>query len=254
MVKSIYEIDPFTIKENRIKNTQSEEKPKRQRKPKQPKQEPVDEGKVEQVEEEPKPKKPRKSKGKPKDSNDEEVVQEETPAASVSGASDSGPEISRPKKERTPAQIAAAEKRKETLRLKKEEQEKLKREAEEAERLVAEKKEAQKAARKEAALKRKLAKQVSTEESTEQPKKKRTKKVKTEETDDAPGWFKNYVKTIQKREQQLADQGERSKVGKEVKEAAMQQWNDGIVRDKIADEISNHQKRMHSMIFPGRSF
>lgn len=266
MVRSIYEIDPAEIKMQKVQDIQDDkpkaskrkpaaprrvdpdtvpdetvQKPKRVRKPKGDTQEPV-------AAEEPKPK-PARKKVAPK--------QETTPAQSESSGVDNEeakpkksrkkkaeepvapePEAVEPpaKKPRTEKQIAADLKRKEAA-LAKREQLKAEKEARMEEALALQEKAREKAEkRKAAAAARKAAK---GESSTDK--------------DELPGWFKNYVKTVAKKEQEFVAPEEKPKVHKEVLETAKKQWGDGMVRDQLSDELSHHQRRMYAMIFPNRA-
>lgn len=262
MVRSIYEIDPAEIKMQKVQDIQDVkpkaskrkqatpsrvdpgtvpdetiQKPKRVRKPKADTTEPV-------VAEEPKPK-PARKKAAPK--------QETTPAQSESSGPDheeEKPKKSRKKKAEEPApvaeetappakkprtekQIAADLKRKEAAQAKRE----------------------QAKAEKEALMEEALAQQEKAREKAEKRKAAAAarKAAKGKDEDELPGWFKNYVKTVAKKEQEFVAPDEKPKVQKEVLETAKKQWSDGMVRDQLSDELSHHQRRMYAMIFPNRA-
>jgi hypothetical protein len=251
-MRSIYEIDPEEIKMQKVRDIQNDKPETRKRKRKQETPNRLLPGSVPEelvthkrkraikpkvskesatVEE------PVKLEAKPKVAR-KKVARKQEPSPSNSEVSVGDVEEVKPKKPRTEKQIAADIKRKEAARLKKEEQAAAKAK-EEQDALLKEKKEHEKREkRKAAAAARKAAK-----ESTE----------KTNETEDLPSWFRNYVKSVAKKEQQFVGEEEKPKVHKEVIETAKKQWNDGVVRDQLSDELSHHQRRMYAMIFPNRA-
>ncbi len=156
----------------------------------------------------------------------------------------------KPKKERTPAQLAAFEKAKETRQRKKEEAQALAKQNEEA--ILAKQqeitnKEAEIAAKKAAsAEKRRLAREA----------KKVDKQVdelvdgKSDDDTKPPKWFKNYVQST--RVQEAKDAGELrhpKEVEKSANQEAKTKWEDGLVRDRVTHERNNHHARMYATIF-----
>lgn len=154
------------------------------------------------------------------------------------------PQVSeKPKSEK---QLAAIEKRKETLRLKKEAVEAKEKEAMEKERLKEEKKAAANEKRR---LRRLEKKTTSPAESPKDEGTTSTMGVKEEKVaktpknpDDPPVWFKQYVKQAKKIEPSK----------QEVHEKAEKTWADEISRDKLNNEVKAHNHKMYSMIFRDR--
>lgn len=90
-------------------------------------------------------------------------------------------------------------------------------------------------------------------ESIEPPVKKQ-KKVKVPRDDSIPPtWFQKYVEGV-KQEEARQSQAKVSKkqVEIEAKSAATKQWQDGLTRDRIQNEVDGHMSRMYGMIFHNR--
>lgn len=139
------------------------------------------------------------------------------------------------------AAMRRAEKKIEKQRLL-EEQERIKKEAEfaasEAQRLVLEKKRIASEKRKE----NRLLKQKSQGSVSDKP-----------DESVAPKWFKDHVAAIKKNESEFTPKSEKNSIHREVEQVARNQWNNDIMRSKMADEVLKHQNRMHLMIFPSRA-
>lgn len=165
-----------------------------------------------------------------------------------------------------------SEKQKEALkagqekrRLKQLEQEKQKQEQASKEQQLAEEKEAKKAAAKEKrALKRKqkeedtltqeidtAVQEVVTEKQEAPPK---IKKVKTKPTqEDPPPWFRKYIEGVkQEQAQSKKEKTPKKQIQQEAQEEAKTKWGDGLVRDRLRNEVDGHMNRMYGMIFGGR--
>jgi hypothetical protein len=177
-----------------------------------------------------------------------------------------------PKKERSEKQIAAFEKAKETRKRKRDEAELLSKLAakEEAERLSREETEkeakvkavedaalaASKQAKKEAAKQKRLQKQLATPpDSTESTSP--TQEVKLTEPSEAkeepPSWFKKYISGVKLEENHHATPPVAKKVVKQNAEIeATNQWSQGVVRDRVNNEVNQHLHRLYSQIFSGR--
>ncbi len=180
------------------------------------------------------------------------------------------------KKPRTEKQLAAFEKAKETRKRNKEAREEATRlEQEQAQAQAAQqqqaleaaeaKKEERKQKRKLAALKRKeltqdidqAVLQVQSEKphSSEsasvpelpKPKVKRTRMKRNPE--DPPAWFQKYMEGVA-REQ--GDKKPVKQIQQEAQELAKSKWEDGLVRDRLTNEVDAHMNRMYSMIFGRR--
>jgi len=187
----------------------------------------------------------------------------------------------KPKREMTEKQKAALLKASETRKRKREEAMKAKADAEETKKKEQEdaaakdeaikaKKEAQKEKRR---LAREAKKQLTTppESTTDAdgstahdaeigepaPKKKRARAekppAKTEDPADPPAWFKKYVASVKKEENATRHPKKKAKeVAHEAEEVAHKQWGDGLIRDRLRNEVDGHMNRMYSMIFNNR--
>lgn len=205
---------------------------------------------------------------KPKKGKKEKTVTPPSPpSTNEPAAPEPTPEV-KVKKERSPAQIAAAEKMRAARQAKKEAAAAALAAAqndEAAAAAAAEAKATAAAVKKEAAKEKrrlaKLAKQAAhasepvSEMDVDQvePKAKRPKKVKDE--NEPPAWFKAYMKGVQ--EEQNSHRAEPAPP-KEVKAAARVQaresWADPVVRDRVHEENNRHLNALHSQIFGGRKF
>ncbi len=190
------------------------------------------------------------------------------------------PTQSAPKKEKKPmteAQKAALEKAKEARLKKKQEKEeaaKVAAAAKAAEEAIASKQEQEALAKKEAAKeKRRLARQkrkadqmlaneidtavkeVSKRaESTSEvsvpqaPPAKVKKPRKVRNPDEPPTWFSKYIEGV-KREQSVGEKKPVKQIQQEAQEVAKAKWDNGMVRDRLQNEVDSHMNRMYSMIF-----
>lgn len=176
------------------------------------------------------------------------------------------PEV-KPKREMSEKQKAALEKAKETRKRKREEAAAAK-QAEDAaikqkqEEIAA--KEAEIIAKKEAAKeKRRLAReqkknatvdqQIDTEvEKVVKKQKKVSKATNTEHN--PPAWFQKYVEGVKKEQAKLENEKKPVKqIQQEATQVAQTKWEDGLVRDRLRNEVDGHMNRMYSMIFGNRS-
>jgi hypothetical protein len=118
-----------------------------------------------------------------------------------------------------------------------------------------EKKEAAAAKRKE---KRDAKKQVPTPDASvaSTQKKKRVAKPKemvAHDDKEPPVWFKKYISNVKKEENRASTTKKPAKqVQEEVAEVAHKQWGDGMVRDRLRNEVDGHMNRMYGMIFGQR--
>lgn len=110
-------------------------------------------------------------------------------------------------------------------------------------------------------LKKKIAEQEKTnpveevkEEIASTPIEPKPKRIRVKKDPNvAPAWFEKFVENIQKEKNQFT---ETKVTAKQVKadaiEVAKKRWEDGLVRDRVNDEMNNHMGRMYKMIFSGR--
>jgi len=76
--------------------------------------------------------------------------------------------------------------------------------------------------------------------------------VKEEEP---PAWFRKYVAGV-KNEERMHQEPKKPKkeVAREANQVAEQQWGNGLVRDRVRNEVDKHMSRMYQMIFNRGSF
>jgi hypothetical protein len=80
----------------------------------------------------------------------------------------------------------------------------------------------------------------------------KNKKVKRDETE-PPKWFKQYVSSVKKEESSLSkDKKPKKMIAEEAEVQASEQWKNGMVRDRVRNEVDGHMNRMYSMIFGAR--
>ena len=74
--------------------------------------------------------------------------------------------------------------------------------------------------------------------------------------EEPPAWFKKYVAGVKNEERELREAPKKPKkeVAKEADEMARQQWGNGLVRDRVNNEVDKHMNRMYQMIFNRSSF
>lgn len=80
--------------------------------------------------------------------------------------------------------------------------------------------------------------------------------VKTKETlsdSEPPSWFKHYVKGVKKEESKISHVKRPGKeINSEAEHHAQTQWKDGLVRDRLRNEVDSHMNKMYTMIFGNR--
>ena len=118
-----------------------------------------------------------------------------------------------------------------------------------------EKKEAAKEKRRQAALKRKqesVEGQIDEAVTEVLAEPKKVKKPKTS-PDEPPVWFRKYMEGV-KQEQASAKTPKTPKkqIQQEAHEEAKSKWGDGLVRDRLKNEVDGHMNRMYGMIFGAR--
>lgn len=80
---------------------------------------------------------------------------------------------------------------------------------------------------------------------------RKAKKLKTD--DEAPEWFRQYVSEVKSEESRVKGVKETKALKTEAKSQANAAWKDGLVRDKVQNEVDGHMNRMYSMIFGQRN-
>lgn len=91
-------------------------------------------------------------------------------------------------------------------------------------------------------------KQDSIDEQIDQAVEKLPKKSKKD--DAPPEWFKKYVAGVKNEESHHQSPRKAKKaITKEANQVAAQQWNNGLVRDRVRNEVDQHMSRMYQMIF-----
>lgn len=170
--------------------------------------------------------------------------------------------VKKPKKEMSEKQKAALEKAQESRKRKKEEALALKNQQDqeaESKRIAEEEKQQALLAKKEAAKeKRRLAKEKRKGDEIDQavdnlvkiPKPKKAKVVRGE---DPPSWFQKYIEGVKREQSQNhSDKKPVKQIQLEATEMAAEKWKDGLVRDRVQNELDSHASRMYSMIFNRR--
>lgn len=181
----------------------------------------------------------------------------------------SEPEVKeKPKRVLTDAQKAALKAGQEKRKQKKlEEQAALEarqKQAEENEKAMIAKLEEKKAKRREAAAKRKAEKlkaasEVSQEldkavEEVMEPKpKKQRKKKEPADPNVPPAWFEKYIEGVKREQAEVSEvKKPKKEIQAEASQMAQEKWQDGMVRDRLRNELDGHANRMYSMIFGRR--
>jgi len=75
-------------------------------------------------------------------------------------------------------------------------------------------------------------------------------------SEEPPAWFKKYVAGVKHEERAMQEPPKKPKkeVAKEADEMAQKQWGNGLVRDRVRNEVDKHMSRMYQMIFNRNSF
>jgi hypothetical protein len=76
------------------------------------------------------------------------------------------------------------------------------------------------------------------------------------QNEEPPAWFKKYVAGVKHEEREMQEPPKKPKkeVAKEADEMAQKQWGNGLVRDRVRNEVDKHMSRMYQMIFNRNSF
>ena len=91
-------------------------------------------------------------------------------------------------------------------------------------------------------------KQVSINDQVDEAVENLTKATSTEE--EPPAWFRKYVTGVKNEESQhRAPKKPKKQVVKEANQVATEQWGNGLVRDRVRNEVDQHMSRMYQMIF-----
>jgi len=101
--------------------------------------------------------------------------------------------------------------------------------------------------------KRKVEKEPTPEPVVDvaEPVKKRQRKPRDPAV--PPAWFEKYIQGVKKEEAMVREEKvPAKKVKQEAQETAKERWDDGLTRDRVANEVDNHMNRMYSMIFNKR--
>lgn len=90
-------------------------------------------------------------------------------------------------------------------------------------------------------------KQVNIDEQVD----KAVAELPTEKKDmEPPAWFKKYVTGVKNEESQHRSPKKAKRViAKEANQVATEQWGNGLVRDRVRNEVDQHMSRMYQMIF-----
>lgn len=87
-----------------------------------------------------------------------------------------------------------------------------------------------------------------------EPQEKPVKKIKIDQENEPPVWFSKYLEGV-KQEENLQAHSPKAKrvIKKEAVKESKEQWSQGIVRDRINNEVNSHLHRMYSQIFGRRN-
>lgn len=172
-------------------------------------------------------------------SKKEKKIKTITPPESVEG---DVTEVVEEKKPRSEKQIAAFEKAKESRRLKKEamiEIENQKRKDEE-----------------DLVLKEKVLADLKAQKLLVAKEKRLLKKANLEPVlaqvvdEEPPKWFKKYMTSVKLEENMVkSDRQPVKKVKLEAQDCAHKEWQNGLTRDRVKNEVDGHMNRMYSQIF-----
>lgn len=122
------------------------------------------------------------------------------------------------------------------------------------------KKEAAKEKRRLAKEKRKAEEPVQDEVATEIDKEvkklvkiPKPKKARVVNGENPPVWFQKYIEGV-KREQSHSTSEKKpvKQIQQEAEQEAKSKWENGLVRDRLQNEVDSHMNRMYSMIFGAR--
>ncbi len=155
-----------------------------------------------------------------------------------------------PKKEKKPAtekQLAALKKAQETKKRKREEKLAAEPAPEAGPSAPVEKKKRQKTVSVET-----MSTDTRIDHEVEKLQKKRAPR-KLKDPADPPKWFVQYVSSVKKEESKLSDVKKPQKViAEEAGAQAKSSWQNGLVRDRVQNEVDSHMTRIYSMIFGAR--
>lgn len=91
---------------------------------------------------------------------------------------------------------------------------------------------------------------------TPSPKKKKIEEKKQRKPRDPtvpPLWFEKYIQGVKKEEAAAKQEKVSAKqVKQEAQEAAQKSWENGLTRDRVANEVDQHLSRMYNMVFSRR--
>jgi hypothetical protein len=103
--------------------------------------------------------------------------------------------------------------------------------------------------------KKRVSKKKNLDEQIEEKKKEIAKvktiiaqKTKKTETDDPPVWFKSFIKNMKAQENLVSkEKKSKKKIGAEVEQEAVKQWNDDHTRDRITNQANKHLDQMQKL-------
>ena len=82
---------------------------------------------------------------------------------------------------------------------------------------------------------------------------KEKKKKRPADPNEPPPWFQKYIAGVKDEEaKQSSVKRTKKEISEESKTVAADRWNDGLVRDRVQNEVDNHMNRMYTMMFGNR--
>lgn len=85
-------------------------------------------------------------------------------------------------------------------------------------------------------------------EEIEKVQKVLAQKTKKKEIDEPPVWFKSFIKNMKAQENLVSkEKKSKKKIGVEVEQEAVKQWNDDHTRDRITSQANNHLNQMQKL-------
>lgn len=100
--------------------------------------------------------------------------------------------------------------------------------------------------------KRKIPEPVSATEPIQEAVSRKV--VKKRNPEEAPVWFKKYVEGVKKEQaESKTPKVPKKQIAEEAATEANVKWQDGMVRDRLSNEVDGHLNRMYGMIFGKRA-
>jgi len=79
--------------------------------------------------------------------------------------------------------------------------------------------------------------------------KKPQKKPRAVRDDNPPAWFQKYIEGVKREQSHTGEKKPVKQIQQEAEQEAKSKWENGLVRDRLKNEVDSHMNRMYSMIF-----